>query len=154
MFGRQKVTITSDALSLMVELSAGFPMLMHEIGDAVFWQNEDNRISGNDALLGIMEAAQSVGRKYIDHQVSKLLRSKTYGSILSTIHKKAPVGGMFNRQQILESLPSTERKNLDNFLQRGRRLGIIQMMETRGEYKFVNPLHQLYTWSEAKNRTK
>jgi len=154
MFERINTTISSDGLTLMVTLSGGLPMLMHEIGDAVFWQNEDNRISEKDALLGIKEAAQVVGRKYIDHQVSKLLRGKTYASILRTIHKRAPLGGTFNRQQIDEALPSTERKNLDNFLQRGRKLGIIQTMETRGEYRFVNPLHQLYAWNEAKNKAE
>jgi len=154
MFERINITISSDALTLMVPLSGGLPMLMHEIGDAVFWQDNDNYIDGQDALDGITEAARVVGKKYIAPQVSKILRSKTYASILRTIHKNVPLGGMFNRQQILEALPSTEQKNLDNFLQRGRRLGIIQMMETRGEYKFVNPLHQLYAWSEAKNKGK
>ncbi len=154
MFNGQNITVNGEALSLMVGLSGGLPMLMHEMGDAVFWKNDDNRISEKDAIEGVTEAAQVVGRKYIDHQVSKILRSKTYTSILRTIHKKAPLGGMFNRQQILEALPSTEQNNFDNFLQRARRLGIIRMMGTRGEYKFVNPLHQLYAWSEARNKGK
>ncbi len=152
MFDRQNVRITSEALSLMVGPSGGFPMLMHEVGDAVFWQDKDNRIDGQDALTGIMEAAQVVGRKYIAPKVSSLLKSKTYASILQIIHKKAPLGGMFSRQQILEALPSGEQKNLDNFLKRSRELGIIEAMEARGEYKFVNPLHQLYIWYEAKNK--
>lgn len=154
MFNGRNITVNSEALSLMVGLSGGLPMLMHEIGDAVFWQNDDNRINEKDAIVGVTEAAQVVGRKYIDPQVSKLFRSKTYASILRTIYKKAPLGGMFNRQQILEALPSTEQNNFDNFLQRARRLGIIRMMEVRGEYEFVNPLHQLYAWSEARNKGK
>jgi len=152
MFESINVSIASDALSLIVSLSGGLPMIMHEIGDAVFWKDEDKRISVKDALSGTIEAAQVVGRKYIDPKVSKLLRSRTYTSILRTIYKRAPMGGMFNRQQILESLPSNEKNNLDNFLQRGRKLGIIRMMDARGEYKFVNPLHKLYAWSEAKNK--
>jgi len=150
MFGKININVASEAMFLMAGLSGGLPMLMHEIGDAVFWQNTDNHIDEKDALIGIQQAAQAVGRKYIDHQVSKLLRSKSYSLILRIIHKKAPVGGWFNRRQILEALPSTEQKNLDNFLQRGRKPGIIQMTEVRGEYKFVNPLHQLYAWSEVK----
>lgn len=153
MFNRVDITIdTEEALPMMMGLSKGFPMLMHEIGDAVFWQNEDNCISEKDAMQGIMEAAQVVGRKYIDPQVSKLLRSKTYASILRTIHKKAPLGGMFNRQKIMKELPESEKRNFDNFLQRSTNLGIIEPLEARGEYKFVNPLHQLYAWYEAKNK--
>jgi len=154
MFNIQNITVTSDALSLMVVLSGGLPMLIQEVGDAVFWQNTDDMISITDAIRGSQQAATTVGMKYIAPQISKILRSKTYASILRTIHKKAPLGGRFNRQQILEALPPTEQRNLDNFLQRGRKLGIIQIMETLGEYKFVNPLHQLYAWSEARNKAR
>ena len=153
-FGKQDTTVTSKALSLMVGLSGGFPMLMHEVGDSVFWQDTDNHIDEADALEGITEAARIVGRKYIAPQVSKLLKSKTYASILHVIQKKAPLGGMFQRQQILQELPPKEQKNFDNFLQRSRELGIVEAMETRGEYKFVNPLHQLYVWYEARNKGK
>ena len=152
MFDRQYISVTSDALSLMVGLSGGLPMLMHEVGDAVFWQDKDRCIDEQDALRGIEQAAQDVGRKYIAPQEAKLFKNKTYASILQKIHKKAPLGGTFNRQQILEALPSSERKNLDNFLQRSRKLGIIEAYQSHGEYKFVNPLHQLYAWHEAKNK--
>ncbi len=152
MFDRQNTTITSEALSLIVALSGGLPMLMHEVGDAVFWQDKDNFIDEGDAVNGTMQAAQDVGRKYIAPQISKLLKNKTYASILQTIHKKALVGGVFNRQQILEALPAGDRGNLDNFLQRTRKLGIIKARQAHGEYKFVNPLHQLYAWHETKNR--
>ncbi len=152
MFNKQGINVDAGALPGMVQLSRGFPMLMHEIGDAVFWRDKDDYIDETDALEGITEAARVVGKKYIAPQVSKILRSKTYASILRTIHKKTPVGGMFSRQQILQELPTKEQKNLDNFLQRSRDLGIIDAGEARGEYKFVNPLHQLYIWYEAKNK--
>ena len=158
MFGGQNVTVNSEAFSLMVGRSGGFPMLMHEIGDAVFWQDTDNHIDGQDALDGITEAARVVGRKYIDPQVSKLLKSRKYASILQIIHKEAPLGGMFSRKEILTALPAGEQKNLDNFLLRSRELGIIEARRARGEYKFVNPLHQLYVWfganKPAKNKNK
>lgn len=154
MFGRVGMTIDAEALSLMAGLSGGLPMLMHEVGDGVFWQDADNCVELGDALEGIREAARAVGRKYIAPQVSKLLKSKTYASILKKIHETAPVGGMFRRQQILQELPAKEQKNFDNFLQRSRELGIVGPEEARGEYKFVNPLHQLYVWYEAKNKTE
>lgn len=152
LFAKQAMTIDEAALSLMVKLSAGFPMLMHEVGDAVFWQDADNHISETDARKGISEAAQIIGRKYIDPQISKVLRSKTYFSILWRIGKKLPLGGAFKRQELLKEIPADEQKNLDNFLNRIKKLGIVDDAEVRGEYRFVNPLFHLYVWYEAKSK--
>jgi hypothetical protein len=146
MFGKQGVNITSEALSLMVQLSGGLPMLMHEVGDAVFWHDTDNKITENDARAGIMEAAEIVGRRYINQQVTGVLRNRTYSSILKTIARKLPVGTTFTRGEILNKLQEKERKNLDNFLQKTKGFGIIVEGEMRAEYKFVNPLYHLFVW--------
>ncbi len=153
MFEQQNVKVTSDALYLMVGLSGGFPMLMHEVGDSVFWQDTDNHINESDAKQGITEAARNVGKKYIDPQISKVLRNKTYSSILWRVGKKLPLGATFKRQELLKKVPEKEQKNLDNFLRRIKKLGIVDDSEVRGEYRFVNPLYHLYIWYETKNRT-
>lgn len=154
MFGRQNVTVASEALSLMVQPSGGFPMLMHEVGDAVFWQDTDNHIDDADAKQGIIEAAEKVGKNYIDAQVSSVLRSRTYSSILWRIGKKLPLGTTFKRQELLKEAPEKEQKNLDNFLRRIKKLGIIDDTEAQGEYRFVNPLYHLYVWFEANKAAK
>ncbi|MFH1882499.1 MAG: ATP-binding protein [Planctomycetota bacterium] len=155
MFSKQNITVTSEALYLMVGLSGGFPMLMHEIGDSVFWQDSDQHIDGGDAVIGIAEAAISTGKKYIDPQISKMLRNKTYTSILRKISEMpSGFGTTFERQQILQEIPQHEQKNLDNFLKRSRELGIIEAAEARGEYRFVNPLYHLYVWNEFQNKRK
>ena len=153
MFGKEDITLTSEALSMMVGLSGGFPMRLHEVGDAVFWQDSDMRIDESDAINGITEAARTVGKKYIDPQISTVLRSKTYTSILRKISEMpSGFGATFGRQQVLQEIPKKEQKNLDNFLRRIKKLGIIDDTETKGEYKFVNPLYHLYVWYEAKNK--
>jgi len=152
MFGGQNITVTSEALSLMVQLSGGFPMLMHEVGDAVFWHDTDSRITERDAKQGIMEAAQIIGKKYIDPEISKVLKSKTYASILWRIGKKLPLGATFQRQDLLKEASETQQRSLDNFLRRIKKLGIIDDTESRGEYRFVNPLYHLHVWYEAKNK--
>lgn len=154
MFKKQTITIAEKALSLMVKLTGGYPMLLHEVGDAVFWQDTDNHISESDARQGIMEAARIVGRKYIDTKISKVLRSETYSSILWQMGKKLPVGATFRRQELLKAVGEKEKKNLDNFLNRIKKLGLIDDAEVRGEYTFVNPLYHLYLWFEAKNRAR
>ncbi|MQY62244.1 AAA family ATPase, partial [archaeon] len=146
MFGEQNVTVTSEALSLMVGLSGGLPMLMHEVGDAVFWQDTDSHISETDAKQGVMEAARIVGTKYIDTKISKVLRSETYSSILWQMGKKLPLGATFRRQELLKVVGEKEKKNLDNFLNRIKKLGLVDDTEVRGEYTFVNPLYHLYIW--------
>jgi len=151
-FAEESITVSNEALSLMVQLSGGYPMLMHEVGDAVFWQDTDSNIDLGDAKLGIMEAARTVGKKYIDPQISKVLRSKTYSSILWRIGKKLPIGGAFKRQELLKEIPADEQKNLDNFLNRIKKLGIVDDAEVKGEYRFVNPLFHLYVWYEAKSK--
>jgi AAA+ ATPase superfamily predicted ATPase len=151
-FMEESITVSSEALALMVQLSGGYPMLMHEVGDAVFWQDSDNRIDVSDAKQGIMEAARTVGKKYIDPQISKVLKSKTYSSILWRVGKKLPLGGAFKRQELLKEIPANEQKNLDNFLNRIKKLGIVDEADVRGEYRFVNPLFHLYVWYEAKSK--
>jgi len=151
-FAQESITVSGEALSVMVELSGGYPMLMHEVGDAVFWQDTDNNIDIRDAKQGIMEAARAVGKKYIDPQISKVLRSKTYSSILWRIGKKLPLGTSFKRQELLKEVPEEEQKNLDNFLNRIKKLGLVDDAEIRGEYRFVNPLFHLYVWYEAKSK--
>ena len=129
-------------------------MLMHEVGDAVFWQDSDGRIDESDAVIGITEAARIAGRKYIDPQISKVLKNKTYTSILGKISEMpSGFGATFGRQQVLQKIPQQEQKNLDNFLRRSRELGIIDTT-THGEYKFVNPLYHLYVWNEFQNIRK
>jgi hypothetical protein len=154
-FGKQQISIDKDALSLLVQLSGGYPMLMHEVGDAVFWHDSDGKIDFSDAREGITEAARVIGRKYIGTQVASVFRNKIYSSILLRIGEKLPIGATFKRQELLkENAPEKEQKNLDNFLNKIKKLGIMQDANVRGEYRFVNPLYHLYLWYEAKNRIK
>jgi AAA+ ATPase superfamily predicted ATPase len=148
MFNKQNISMTPKALSLIVRLSGGFPMLMHEVGDAVFWSDTDNEIDSSDAVSGVVEAAEVVGRKYLDPQIYRALRSETYRSILRRIGK-LPLGTNFQRKDILEKVPDREQKTFDNFLRRIKRLGIISETETRGEYRFINQLYHLYVGLEA-----
>lgn len=155
LFNKQNITVTDNALPLMVTMSGGFPMLMHQVGDCVFRQDTDNNISEKDAKLGIIEAAKSVGRNYIGTQVASVFRNKTYSSILMRMGKKLPIGITFKRQELLkENAPEKEQKNLDNFLNKIKKLGIMQDADVRGEYRFVNPLYHLYLWYEAKNKIR
>jgi len=154
-FGKKSVTLDEEALSLMVRMSGGYPMLMHEVGDAVFWQDTDNQVDITDARQGIFEAARNVGKKYIGAQVATVLRNEIYRSILLRMGQKTPIGVSFTRRELLkEKASDKEYKNLDNFLNKVKKLGIMKAGDAHGECRFVNPLYHLYIWYTAQEQSK
>ncbi len=150
-FEQQNLSIKSDALALMVRLCGGYPMLLHEVGDSIFWINTDDCIDIRDANLGFRSAAENVGKKYLDPQIESILKSPTYKSILCKIGNKRFA---FSRRELLKELPEKESKNVDNFIPRLKKAGILTDAEDRGQYKFVNPLYNFYVWSLTKNLQK
>ncbi len=154
-FGKCGVSIDKSALGRMVNFSAGLPMLMHEIGDAVFWANNDNFINDHDSLAGVLNAADNVGKKYIDPKITDVLRSSRYPQILGNVAGKSPIEAVFTREELLDGAETdSERYSIDNFLAKIKKLGFIEAASERGQYKFVNPLFRLYLWSEAEERKK
>lgn len=142
-FSTVGINIEPRAMGLMCHYSAGFPKLMHIIGDKVFWENNDNVIDEKDVRGGIVEAAIDVGSKFIDQQVYKALKSNVYKSIL----KKLAQSGFdlaFKKSQIEKTLNASEKKNFNNFLQRLKKLGLLISGEEQGEYIFTSRLARLY----------
>ncbi len=107
-----------------------------------------NFIDNNDARKGIFQAAEVVGRKYLDPQVYNALRSESYRFMLRKIGR-IELGTSFQRKEVLQKIPKKERKTFDNFLLRIKKLGVINETEIRGEYRFTNQLYHLYIWLEA-----
>lgn len=118
-------------------------MLLHEVGDAVFWRDKDNFIDQKDATDGITMAAITVGQKYLDRQVYQTIRSEKYRTILDTI-AKGVVGISFLKSQIDRKLNNSEKKVFNNFLQKMKCLGVLTTGDKLGEYKFANELFRLY----------
>jgi AAA+ ATPase superfamily predicted ATPase len=147
-FGSQNIFIPDDILSTIVQLTGGLPMLMHEVGDAVFWEDTDNFIDTDDAGRGIIRAVENIGRKYLDPQIYRAMRSRTYRTILRKIGK-LPLGTDFLRKDIREKMSEKERKNFDNFLRRIKKLGMITDGEARGEYRFISQLYHIYVLLEG-----
>ena len=59
----------------------------------------------------------------------------------------------FDRAELRHRLPDAERRVLDNFLRRMRKLGVIETdADARGRYRFVNRLHALYFRIDAVRR--
>jgi hypothetical protein len=148
-FGDANMTVENKALEMMVEFSSGLPVLMHEIGDAVFWADSDGNIDQKDVAEGIAEAANRIGRKYLDPTFFNAVRSPRYKAIIRTIGKRLQFE--FSKADIEKELKETEKKVIHNFLQKMKQLGIISQPSDlpRGQYRFVNRLYPLYLYMEA-----
>ena len=149
-FKKVNMEIEPEALEDMVKFSSGLPILMHEIGDAVFWNDEDGKISEDDAITGIFDAADRIGKKYLNPKVYRAIRSPRYRSILRKIGEEPMPISYFKKKEIESKLNAGERKVFNNFLRKMRELGIIvpDIEGGRGAYKFVNELNPVYIWLE------
>jgi len=149
-FRKAVIKVEPEATKIMVKFSSGLPLLMHEIGDAIFWGDEDGIISEKDALVGILDAAERIGRKYLDPKVYRAIRSERYRSILRKLGK-APISRNFKRREIEEKLNESEKRVFNNFLRKMRNLGIIisNIEKGRGNYSFVNEIYPIYIWMES-----
>jgi AAA+ ATPase superfamily predicted ATPase len=147
-FESADITIEQEALPILTRYSGGLPVLLHEVGDAVYWEDSDNCIDKGDAIKGIFHAAENVERKYLDRQVYQTLRSETYHSILRTMGK-LPLEAKFRRKELVKEMSDSECRNFDNFRRRMEELGVLAKEEVRGEYRFSNELFRLYVMIEA-----
>lgn len=151
-FSSAGMTVEPEALKVMTHYSAGFPKVMHLVGDAAFWIDKDGVISKEEAHRAVILAAEEVGKKYVDQQVYSALRSLDYRSILDKIARHGPDEMTFNRKDVAAGLTESERKKLDNFLQKMKRLKVIRAGDVTGEYVFSMRMTRLYIWLQSQER--
>jgi len=149
-FRKMNVQVTENAYNILWKFSGGFPVFMHEIGDAVFKTDRDNQIDEHDALAGILNAANIIGGKYIEPKVLQAIRSEKYKAILKKVTKK-PFDHRFSRRAVIHGLSEIEAKVFDNFLQRMKKLDVIRSDKERGAgfYEFTSELYYLFLWMHA-----
>ena len=70
-FNNIGVEISPNALELMVEFLAGSPTMMQEIGDAIYWINDSNRISREIAFKGIEKAANEIELRFLSSSLKE-----------------------------------------------------------------------------------
>jgi hypothetical protein len=142
-FQSQNISVNDDALSLLCHYSAGFPKIMHIVGDATFWIDQDSIIDKDDAFKGILLAAEDIGRKFVDQQVLKALRSKDYHSIMEKM-SKLPFDLSFQKTDLEKGLSDSEKKKCNNFLQKMKKLKVLSSGDIQGGYVFNSRLVRLY----------
>jgi hypothetical protein len=153
-FESVQMKIEPDALNLMTEYSAGFPKIMHLVGDAAFWFDQDGIINSKDAFQSVMMAADEVGKQYVDQQVYKALRSTDYHSILAKIAKMGPDSMSFIKGDVASDLTDSEKKKFNNFLQKMKELKVLRSGDVQGEWVFNVRMVRLYIWLQSVQREK
>ena len=153
-FDSVQMRLEPEAADLMIKYSAGFPKIMHLVGDAAFWLDQDGVITEEDAFEAVLMAADEVGKKYVDQQVYGALRSKDYHSILARIAKMGPSSMSFNVADVFSGLTETEKKKFQNFLQKMKKLKVLQSSEVRGEYVFIMRMVRLYIWLQSRQKER
>jgi hypothetical protein len=143
-FQQAGMKVGSEAMKPMVHYSSGLPLLMHEIGDAIFWIDTDGIIDKEDAVQGIITAAGKVGEKYLDPKVYRAIRSQRYRSILRKL-TEVHISRTFEKKDVEAKLNESEKRVFHNFLRKIRELGVIEpdMEKGRGSYRFVNEIYPL-----------
>jgi len=144
------VSVTPGALDLLWRFSGGYPVFLHEIGDAVFKLDTDGKIDATDAMNGVISAARVIGAKYIEPKVLDAVWSERYRGILKKI-VVAPLERQFAKADLLKRISPEEAKVLNNFLQKMKQMGVIHQDPAmgRGQYRFTSELYAMFFWLQA-----
>jgi hypothetical protein len=151
-FNSVNMTVTETALNTLIFFSAGFPKIMHLLGDNAFWIDEDGNIDDSDAMKAIEITAVDVGKKFVKPHIYDALKSPDYRSILSKIALMGPDKMTFSFAEISQDLTESEKKKLGNFLQKMKKLNAIKPGETKGEYEFTMLMVRFFIWLEATDK--
>ena len=157
-FTKGGIEIGESEIKDLALYSGGLPIMAHEIGHAVWEILEESReITYEEVLKGMIRAAQRIGGRFLKSDVIQALQSKHYRSILRKIANHIGLLEIEFSKEQLRSLPLTpgEKKSLDNFLTRMRKLGAIVPVEDgrRGVYSFPTHLHRVYFYMDASVHT-
>ncbi len=145
-FASVQMAVDEAAMSTLAYYSAGFPKIMHLVGDAAFWSDRDGLVTHDDAVRALVLAADDVGKKYVDQQVYKALQSDDYKAILKKIGEMGPSAMEFEKAQVKRGLTERQARKLGNFLQRMKALNVLRSGEVRGQYVFNSRMVRLYLW--------
>ncbi len=137
---------------LLLHFSAGLPKIMQMLGDSAYWIDRDSIVDPEDVFSAANATAEDVGRKFVDQQVFKELRSDRYQSILDVIGADDPFSTTFVRSEIIQSLNPDQQKAFDNFLRRMRDLNVIRQGDRPGEYVFNVLMVRYYIYLTAQRR--
>jgi len=158
-FAKGGAAIGKNEIAELVLYSEGLPIVAHQIGHAVWEIAGGKKITREDVQAGVMVAANNFGVRFLESGVLQALKSERYRSILRKIARRPDWHEIeFSKEQLraLTVFTADEKKSMDNFLNRMRRLGAIVPVKDRdrGVYRFATYMHRIYFFLEAWEATK
>ncbi|MFC1601450.1 ATP-binding protein [Candidatus Sumerlaeota bacterium] len=150
-FASERMAVDKGALRVLAQYSAGFPKIMHILGEAAYFADRDGTVDGFDAVDALYQAVDEVGKRYVDQQVYRALRSRDYHAILKKI-ADSPYRMSFIKSELAAKLTSSEKAKLNNFLQRMKKLNVLRSGDVRGEYVFNMRMVYLYIWLQSQEK--
>ena len=145
-FNQIGMKVSEDALDVMVTFSSGLPLMMQQIGESVFWACKDNYISKQDALTGIIDAANEIGLKQIRPILDQI--NETYENILQFLADNNMKS--FKKEDVIKNR-GIDQSVFDAFIEKMTELGMIELKGRRntGNYQFSNNLYYTYFWIKS-----
>jgi len=126
----------------MVYYSWGMPLVMQQIGDAVFWNLEDKLITEEIAYNGIRNSARELKNKPLKN-VLKNVKNPHYNNILLKLGKNEKFS--FKKEELTVYLTDNEKKILSEFLKKMVEIDILDCVDDElEEYEFVNIVYFVY----------
>ncbi len=142
------MAVDIEALSIMTDYAAGFPKVMHLIGNAAYWLDRDGRIDTADARAAVVAAAEEVGKRYVNQQVYAALHSPDYRSTLAKIGRMG-LTMTFVKRDVEKGLTEAAKRKFNNFLQKMKRLKVLRSGDVQGEYVFNIRMVRFYIWLQS-----
>jgi len=152
-FSHAGMHVEEEAMRLLIRYSGGLPKMMHLLGDAAFWIAPGKVVNEDVTISAILAASEDVGRKFVDQQVYRALRSKDYRSTLSKLSRHE-FDLVFRKKEVEKGLSKEEKGKFHNFLQRMKKLQVLIPGEEMGEYAFRDRLTRLYLLLQARAMSK
>ena len=136
-----------DLLPMYSTFCKGVPVLAQEFGDATCKWSDRWKTPEDAFAAGLYNAAESIGRKWLNESIIGALRSKEYVRLLPVLAEITSLPEFrFRRTDLMGNLPEgISDTTADNFLTRMKKLGALEMPKnTRGEYQFPDIFHYFY----------
>ncbi len=144
------VSINQQNIEILAKACAGFPMLAHEVGHAVWLIAKNQQIKKHEIEQGIIMAADTVGNKWLKSKIDALKRKHDLSILLAICGSSEP---SFTRKDAISKLSEEEGKDFDLFIRRIKDLGVLVSVPNKtGQYQFPNKLYEFYFWQQAKIR--
>ncbi|MDO5850181.1 MAG: ATP-binding protein [Methanobacteriaceae archaeon] len=148
-FKKANMTIDDDALDIISYYSFGLPLMMQQIGDSIYWYADDDKITKEEAIHGIITAASEIRNKQLTPIINQI-ESEDYKHILLRLGELEAY--QFKVSEIKEKLNKEYQIIFEDFIEYMVKLNILKKIgkDNSDEYEFNNITLFVYTLIKTK----